>query len=48
MAKTVKVTEAQRAAAKYIVARSAKSGRIVPGSVKKIAGASESKAAAQI
>lgn len=46
MAKTVKVTRAQNAAAKYIVARSAKSGQLVTESVRKIAEAQEPRGAA--
>lgn len=41
MAKTVTVTRAQKAAAKYIVERSAKSGKFVSNSVLKIAEAQE-------
>lgn len=45
MAKTVKVTRAQNAAAKYIVERSAKSGQLVSNSVRKIAEAQTPRAA---
>lgn len=41
MAKTVKVTRAQKAAAKYIVERSDKSGQFVSSSLRKIAEAQE-------
>lgn len=41
MAKTVKVTRAQKAAAKYILERSATSGKFVSNSVRKIADAQE-------
>lgn len=41
MARTVKVTRAQKAAAKYLVARSEESGQFVSSSVRKIADAQE-------
>ena len=41
MAKTVKVTRAQKVAAKYIVERSDKSGQFVSSSLRKIAEAQE-------